>query len=80
MTTFKPRSSPLISPEESCRRVPDILDRIPPCPAPRPSLNMTPHPSPVSPPASEIISSPTDQVNSVKLIVGFALWQRKNVL
>ncbi|XP_073980970.1 src homology 2 domain-containing protein sprint isoform X4 [Rhodnius prolixus] len=61
MTTFKPRSSPLISPEESCRRVPDILDRIPPCPAPRPSLNMTPHPSPVSPPASEIISSPTDQ-------------------
>ncbi|XP_014246895.1 protein sprint isoform X2 [Cimex lectularius] len=52
MTTFKPRSSPFMSPDEGVRKVPDILDRIPPCPAPRPSLNAapsTPHPSPITP-------------------------------
>ncbi|KAK9512437.1 hypothetical protein O3M35_000871 [Rhynocoris fuscipes] len=63
MTTFKPRSSPLTSPEESCRRVPDILERIPPCPAPRPSLTLQSHTSPSSPPNTEQSTTPTEQVS-----------------
>uniref|UniRef100_A0A0K8SRC7 Protein sprint n=3 Tax=Lygus hesperus TaxID=30085 RepID=A0A0K8SRC7_LYGHE len=61
MTTFKPRSSPFTSPDEVPRRVPDILDRIPPCPAPRPSIAsapVTPHPSPLTPPEPQ---TPTEQ-------------------
>ena len=64
LSTFKPRSSPFLSPEEG-KRVPDILDRVAttpvttPSPAPRPSLLKNTIPAQVSPTEPK---TPSEQV------------------
>ncbi|KAL1138494.1 hypothetical protein AAG570_008557, partial [Ranatra chinensis] len=64
LSTFKPRSSPFISPDDG-KRVPDILDRVitatpvtTPSPAPRPSLQKTSFSNQVSPTEPK---TPTEQ-------------------